>query len=463
MLPPKIVVIGAGSAIFGLNTLAALMRSDRLRGSTLALVDRNADTLALVSRLAQRLNREWAAGMTITTHTHHSDALPEADFVVSSIEVPPREKLWRSDFEIPLKYGVRQPYAENGGPGGFAHAARNIGPVMEIIRTMEQVCPDAWFINFTNPMIRICDAIARYSTIRVVGLCHQIAMGYAMAGRVLADDLGFDVMDSFTSTHASPSFIPGARHMVAQALERLDIKAAGINHFTWMLDLRDKQTGEDLYPLFAERWAAFDPTFEPLTRRVFEAFDLFPIPGDEHLCEYLPWLSDPVTKPWEKYDVSLYEWDVWDELRGQGHADIARLGEDTASLNELRDADSEGALEMIENIAAAGNHYHLAVNLPNEGYIPNLPAGAIVETPGLVSGLGIRGIGVGELPEPIAELCRRELTIARLCVDAAVLGDRQAALQCLLLDPVITDLDVARQILDDYLITYRDYLPQFWQ
>ncbi|MCB0176903.1 MAG: hypothetical protein KDI62_01620 [Anaerolineae bacterium] len=463
MLPPKIVVIGAGSAIFGLNTLAALMRSDRLRGSTLALVDRNADTLALVSRLAQRLNREWAASMTITTHTHHNDALPEADFVVSSIEVPPREKLWRSDFEIPLKYGVRQPYAENGGPGGFAHAARNIGPVLDIVRAMEQACPDAWFINFTNPMIRICDAIARYSTIRVVGLCHQIAMGYAMAGRVLAADLGFDVMDSFTSTHASPSFIPGARHMVAQALDRLDIKAAGINHFTWMLDIRDKQTGEDLYPLFAERWAAFDPTFEPLTRRVFEAFDLFPIPGDEHLCEYLPWLSDPVTKPWEKYDVSLYEWDLWDELRGQGHADIARLGEDTASLNELRDADSEGALEMIENIAAAGNHYHLAVNLPNEGYIANLPAGAIVETPGLVSGLGIRGVGVGELPEPVAELCRRELTVARLCVDAAVLGDRQAALQCLLLDPVITDLDVARQILDDYLITYRDYLPQFWQ
>ncbi|MCB0212580.1 MAG: hypothetical protein KDJ52_24770 [Anaerolineae bacterium] len=463
MLPPKIVVIGAGSAIFGLNTLAALMRSEKLRGSTLALVDRNAETLALVSRLAQRLNREWAADMTITTHTHHNDALPEANFVVSSIEVPPREKLWRSDFEIPLKYGVRQPYAENGGPGGFAHAARNIGPVLEIVHAMEKACPDAWFINFTNPMIRICDAIARYSTIRVVGLCHQIAMGYAMAGRVLADDLGLDVMDSFSSTHASPSFIPGAHHMAVQALNRLDIKAAGINHFTWMLDIRDKQTGEDLYPLFAERWATFDPTFEPLTRQVFDAFGLFPIPGDEHLCEYLPWLSDPITKPWEKFDVSLYEWDLWDELRGQGHADIARLGEDTASLNELRDADSEGAVEMIENIAAAGNHYHLAVNLPNEGYITNLPAGAIVEIPGLVSGMGIRGVAMGELPEPVAELCRRELTVARLCVDAAVLGDRQAALQCLLLDPVITDLDVAGQILDDYLITYRDHLPQFWR
>lgn len=463
MLPTKIVVIGAGSATFGLNTLATLLRSERLRGSHLALVDRNEETLALVARLAGRLNREWQAEMTLTTHTHHLDALDEADFVINAIEVPPREALWRSDFEIPLKYGVRQPYAENGGPGGFAHAVRNIGPIMEMVRDMELICPEAWFINFTNPMIRICDAVARYSAIRVVGLCHQIWAGYAMIGRVLADDLGFETLDSFTSTHASPAFIEGARHMTRQAMQRIDIKAAGVNHFTWALDIRDKQTGENLYPLFTERWAAFDPTFEPLTRRIYQIFELFPIPGDEHLCEYLPWLSDPQTKPWETYDVSLYEWEVWDELRQQGHNDISKLGEGDVAVEGLRDADSEGALEMIENIAGAGNHYHLAVNLPNQGHLSNLPEGAIVETPGLVSGGGVRGVGVGLLPEPIAELCRRELTVARLCVDAAVNGDRQAALLCLLLDPVITDLDVAQQILDDYLETYRDHLPQFWR
>jgi alpha-galactosidase len=131
-------------------------------------------------------------------------------------------------------------------------------------------------------------------------------------------------------------------------------------------------------------------------------------------------------------------------------------------VEHLRDADSEGALEMIENVAGAGNHYHLAVNLPNQGHIPNLPEGAIVEVPGLVSGMGVQGMGVGPLPEPIAELCRREITVGRLCVDAAVHGDRKAALQCLLLDPVITDLDAAQQILDDYLETYREHLPQFW-
>src|SRR6185503_16383827 len=119
--PTKITVIGAGSASFGENTLSAIIRAKKLNGSTLALVDRNADSLAIVSRLADRLNREWGAQFNITSHTNHEDALPDSKFVVNAIEVGARENLWKKDFAIPIKYGVRQPYAENGGPGGFAH------------------------------------------------------------------------------------------------------------------------------------------------------------------------------------------------------------------------------------------------------------------------------------------------------------------------------------------------------
>ncbi|MBN1146275.1 MAG: hypothetical protein JXA78_03390 [Anaerolineales bacterium] len=463
MLPGKIVVIGAGSASFGLNTLAALARSQRLRGSQLALVDQNAAALEIVAQLAQRLNREWDAQMLISTHTQHVEALKAANFVILSIEVSPREALWRSDYEIPLKYAVRQPYAENGGPGGFAHAARNIGPVMEIARDMEQICPDAWLINFTNPMTRICDAIARYSKIKVIGLCHQILAGYAMVGKTLADDLGIQSPPAFNSCHSAPNINPFRHQVAVQALEKIEIQAGGLNHFTWMLSLHDRCTGEDLYPLFSERWADMDPNFEPLTRRVYDAFGLFPIPGDEHLCEYLPWASDPLTKPWEKYDLSLYDWDTWAELREQGRAEMRRMADGEQSLESLRNADSEGAVEIIEDIASAENRYHLAVNLPNLGQISNLPPGAIVETPGLAGGAGVQAISLGALPTAIAELCRRELAAVRLCVDAAVLGDRQAALQCLLLDPVITDLDTAVKILDDYLETYREHLPQFWK
>lgn len=456
-----ITVIGAGSASFGENTLAALLRSKKLQGSTLRLVDRNAQSLDIVHRLANRLNKEWDAKFTITAHTHHKDALDGTNFVVSAIEVGPREELWKTDFEIPLKYGVRQPYAENGGPGGFIHAARNARPVLEIVRDMEQVCPDAWFINFTNPMVRICDLINRHSKIKVVGLCHQIYIGYCMAGVALAKELGIHMPDGLEGMHADVMQHPLQHEVMRQAVPLLDIRAAGTNHFSWIISIHDRRTGEDLYPLLRERFFELDETFEPLTRRIFRDFGLFPVPGDTHLCEYLPWMSDPVTKPWEKFNIRLYDWDVMAGLRDFSLDRLNEMANSNLTVESLLETDSEGALEMIENIAFAGNHYHLAANLPNVGQIANLPHGAIVETPVHVNGAGIHPVHIGSLPEPVAELCRRELMTAQLGMDAAMEGSYEKALQCLLLDPVINDMDTAKNILDDYLKTYREHLPQF--
>jgi len=462
-LPTKITVIGAGSASFGENTLSAIMRSKKLRGSTLALVDRNADSLDIVQRLANRLNREWDAQFVITAHTHHQDALPDSKFVVNAIEVGARENLWKQDFEIPIKYGVRQPYAENGGPGGFAHAARNIGPIMKIVCEMESLCPEAWFVNFTNPMVRICDAVNRHSKIKAVGLCHQIYAGYGMVGVALAKDLGIEVPEGLTGMHAAVDQHPLQHRVREQIVPLVDIRAAGLNHFTWILTIHDRRTGEDLYPLFRKRFFELDPKFEPLTRDVFSAFGLFPVPGDTHLCEYLPWLSDSQTKPWDLYNIRLYDWDLMAAVRDFELDRLNEMAGGNQTIEHLLDTDSEGALEMIENKASATTHYHLAANLPNEGQISNLPLGATVETPVIVDGAGIHPVYSGALPEPIAELCRREITTAQLGVDAAVEGNREKALQCLLLDPVITDIDTARKILDDYLTSYKEYLPQFWQ
>ncbi|MCL4268852.1 MAG: hypothetical protein KJZ72_04880 [Anaerolineales bacterium] len=458
-----ITVIGAGSASFGENTLSALMRSKKLKGSTLRLVDRNPQSLDIVHRLAKRLNTEWDSGLTITAHTHHKDALDGTNFVVSAIEVGPREELWKSDFEIPLKYGVRQPYAENGGPGGFAHAARNVKPVLEIVRDMEQACPDAWFINFTNPMVRICDLVNRHSKIKAVGLCHQIYAGYGMVGVALAKDLGIQIPDGLEGMHADVMQHPLQQQVIHQTVPLIDIHAAGTNHFTWILSVRDRRSGDDLYPLLRKRFFELDETFEPLTRRIFQDFELFPVPGDTHLCEYLPWMSDPITKPWEKFNIRLYDWELMAGLRDFSLDRLNEMANGAMTVEGLLESDSEGALEMIENVTFAGNHYHLAANLPNQGQISNLPFGATVETPVHVDGAGIHPVHMGALPEPVAELCRRELMVAQLCVDAAVEGSYEKALQCLLLDPVITDMKTARTILDDYLKTYREHLPQFHQ
>jgi len=460
--PTRIVCIGAGSYSFGLTTLVSLLRSDVLKGSQLVLVDRNEAHLATMQKLAEWLNEVWDSQMEISAYTHHHDALPGAAFVINAIEVGPREALWESDYRIPLKYGVRQPYAENSGPGGFAHAARNIMPTLEIAWDMESLCPDAWFINFTNPMQRICAAVQRHSTIKVIGLCHQLGAGYAMVGKALSADLDIHVPQNFTSTHASPKYSSGMLTTSLQALEKVKITAAGVNHFTWMLALRDRQTSEDLYPLFRERWQQLPDRFEPLTRRVFDAFGLFPIPGDEHLCEYLPWVSDPVTKPWDKYDLELYEWqgrtrereDAWTALENA----IANNPDPEGFIPPY----SEGALEVIENILKDTDLLWEAVNIPNKGQIENLPSGAIIELPGLLNAKGVTGVPVGEMPAGIAELLRREITISHLTVDAVVNGDRDLALQALLLDPVIRDMDVAKLILQDYLAAYRKHLHTFW-
>jgi len=461
-LPTTITVIGAGSASFGENTLAALLRSRKLRGSTLRLVDRNAESLDIVWRLAERLNREWKAGFTISAHASHMDALEGAEFVVSAIEVGPREELWRADYEIPLQFGVRQPYAENGGPGGFIHAARNIGPVMDIVRAMEAICPHAWFINYTNPMVRICDAVNRHSKIRAVGLCHQIYMGYMMIGLALAEHLGIEIPEGISGTFSDILQAPLHSQVIHQTVPRVELLAAGLNHFTWTLAIRDRQSGEDLYPLFRQRWASMDPSFEPLTRRVFDALGWFPVPGDTHLCEYLPWVSDPQTQPWEKFNIHLYDWDTFAGVREFSLYRLGQMAAGEMTTESLLQTDSEGALEIIENLAAGSRYSHPAANLPNQGQITNLPAGAPVETPVTIVDGEIRPVEVGALPASIAELCRREITTAQLGVDAAVHGDRGLALQCLLLDPVITDLDTARQVLDAYLEANRAHLPQFW-
>ncbi|HSJ58056.1 MAG TPA: hypothetical protein VLC95_12800, partial [Anaerolineae bacterium] len=308
MKPVKVVIIGAGSAIFGLNTLATLMRSEQLRGGTVGLVDINEEGLALVEQLARRLNREWGAGIEIVSSTRREEVLPGAGFVIVSIEAGPRDELWQRDWEIPLAFGVRQPYGENGGPGGLAHTLRQVPPMLAIARDMERLCPDAWLINFTNPVPRLCLAVERYSRIRSVGLCHQVNEAFMLAGVALADRYGIEVPAGVNSD-AHPDVWSKARYVADLMKPLITIKAAGLNHFTWILDLRDRRTGEDLYPAFREGFMALPPDFEPLTRDVFEATGLCPVPGDSHLAEYLPWTHDPNTRPWERYNLYLYDWD----------------------------------------------------------------------------------------------------------------------------------------------------------
>ena len=453
----RIVVIGAGSASFGLSTLAGLIRNEDLHGCELCLVDLNKEGLDAILKLALRVNEEWGAGMSISATTDRAIGLPGADYVILSIAID-RENRWRIDYELAKEFGIMH-YAENGGPAALFHTARNLALVMPILKDMERYCPQAYLLNFTNPVPRMAIAARRYSTIRTVGICHQLGFGYMMAGYILAKDLDIDVPADyrFVWTDKAGEI---ERHIVSQAEKKLDITAAGINHFTWMLSVRTKD-GEDVYPLLKKRFLEGPKEFEPLTRQMIEIFDCVPVPGDCHMCEYLPYTHNMSRKTWEKYDVQMYDLNRGAENREALWKDIALLGKGEASLDRLVDAHTERAELIIGAMIANSHAYEPAVNIPNLGYISNLPEDSIVEVPGIVSADGIRGLGIGSLPEPVAELCRRQIAVAELSVKAGVEGDRKIAIQAIALDPMIDDPAIAPALFDRYLEAHRDFLPQF--
>lgn len=454
----KIVVIGAGSASFGLANLGAILRTPELSGSELCLVDINSKGLEQITKLAERINREWTAGFIIRSSTNRRELLPDADFVILSVAID-REKCWRMDHEIARKHGIMH-YAENAGPGGLMHTSRNIALIMPILRDIEKLCPDALVLNFTNPVPRICIAAARYTRVKMVGICHQLSFGYLIVGNVLAKDLGIDAPSGYLFRWGDHR--DDGRFITHAAEEKVDILAAGINHFTWMLSIRDKKTGADLYPLFRERYKNGYSEFEPLTRELFDIYGVCPVPGDCHMVEYLPYTHNMHSNTWDKYDIQMYPLDAAEKSRDNMWGEIEEMADGKKSIDHLRNVGTERAELIIAAIVNNKHSYEAAVNLPNRGYIANLPEDAIVEVPAVVSASGIHGIGVGKMPEPAAELCRRQITVAEMVVEAAVKGDKDIALQALTLDPMIDDPDIARKLLNDYFEAQKEYLPQFF-
>lgn len=431
MKPLKLVLIGAASASFGIGALRDAVQCRELRGSTLVLVDLDKHQLSEMMQLASRMNEEADAGLRIESTTDRRLALPDADFVITSVAVR-RDELWRVDWEVPRRHGIRQVLGENGGPGGLSHALRNIPIILEICHDMERLCPNAYLINFTNPESRIIMAVHRYTNIKAVGLCHGVFMGRQRVAQ-----------------------------MIGRAAEDLDVKAAGVNHLLWLLDIRDKHSGVDLYPdvRTAESnlsegdegpWGA-----DPLSRQLFRHFGYWPSPTDDHVGEYLSYA-------WELIGLEGYDFDAADTFRKTRAKQLQGWIHDGEPLGELLTKPSgEIAFDIICAIAGNRNEYVLAVNIPNNGAITNLPRDAVVEVPALVSGYGIQGLTMGDLPPGIAALCQTQVAVQELVVKAAVEGDRQAAMQALLVDPVVDSISGAQHTLDELLSAHRPYLPQF--
>ena len=417
----KIVFLGASSASFGISMFRDLFSTHDLAGSTLVLVGRNPGRLERSKRVAELLNEKTGAALKIEATTDWRAAFDGAEFVVNSTAVD-RNRLWKLDFEVPRKHGIRHTLGENGGPGALFFTLRTLPVVFDFAREMELRCPRALFINFSNPESRIVLALGQYSKIRTVGLCH----GIFMARDQVASILGMNT-------------------------KRIEVWGAGLNHFQCLMQIRDRETGADLYPLLRDKERNHDRAVSPLTRDLFRAFDYWIGCGDGHLGEYLSY-------GWEAGEGG-YNF-AWDE--GE-RAKLDRLINDVLSgVAEVPDwwltPSGERAVAIISAVLHHRKQLIESGVVYNQKTIPNLPDRAAVEVPVMADMAGVHPVSLGPLPDAVAKLMSIQVNVQQLAVEAAMHASRELALQALLIDPVVNSATAARDILDELWEFNRPYI-----
>jgi alpha-galactosidase len=421
MISTKIVFIGAGSMSFGLTMLKDAFSSHDLSGSTLILVDIDVDKLGRMTRLAELLSEKSGVDLKIEQTTERRAALKGAEFIINSVVID-RNRLWKLDFEIPRKHGIRQTLGENGGPGSLFFTLRTLPLIFDIVRDVEELCPAALFINFSNPESRIILALAKYSKIRAVGLCEGIFGGQQYVA-----------------------------HIMDLPAEQVDVWGAGLNHFQWLLQIRERKTGRDLYPLLRTKEKEHDPSFAPLSRRLFRAFGYWPTCSDDHLGEYLPY-------GWEAGERG-YDFDRDEEARVEFWSAVEAVLSGTVAAPPawLRPSGERG-VPLIAAIVHNRKQLIESGIVYNRGVIPNLPGDLAVEVPVVADAAGVHPISLGPLPDPIAKLLSTQASIQQLAVEAAVHASRELAMEALLVDPVVNSTSAAAKLLDELWEVNRPYI-----
>lgn len=437
----KIVLIGAGSAAFGPPTFVDLNLSKILAGSTISLVDIDTEKLHMMYEVLSEDNKKIGNKFNIECTPNREKALKGADFVINSTEHGDRFELRWQDNTIPRKHGSTERMGENGGPGGFFHSARQIPEIIKIAKDVERICPDAFFINYSNPMSRICLALKRaIPKLKMFGLCHQIGL-------------------------LTPHHLP---KIIDKDLKDLQIITGGLNHFAFLMGLKEITTGKDLMPLFNENCLTYFKDkrdrfhYADLTFEIYKRFRWFPYVGDNHICEYLQFGSNYTTAQ------DLTDWISRMELGKKAinfqlkwYYKRLKKGKYPKEGMLIRDPSGERAIPIIEAIIHDSNSYEIAVNIPNDKIIDNLPQDLVIECSGIVNKQGIRGVRLGNIPKNIAAILRIEASIQDLCVEAILQESKDLAIDCLAMDVNCGSFEMAETIFDEMIQVQKDYLPNF--
>jgi len=442
----KITFMGAGSTIFARNVLGDCMLAEPLHDAELALYDIDATRLRESKAMLDVINKNINQGRAkITTHlgvANRKKALKGAGYVVNAIQVGGYDPCTIIDFEIPKKFGLRQTIADTLGIGGIFRTLRTLPVMLDFARDMESVCPDAWFLNYTNPMAMLTGGLLRGSNIRAVGLCHSVQ---CVGGSLL---------------HATGL---GAKYPMSECRQYV----AGINHMGWLLKIEHK--GRDIYPEIKREAAKVikkhrggEKHWDLVRLEMMMKFGYYVTESSEHNAEYLPYfIKKNYPELVAEYHIPLDEYprrcihqiEGWKKMSkdivGNPNLTHKRTGEYGSYIIE--------AIESDKPVQVGGN-------VINNGCIPNLPAKACVEIPCLVDRNGVQGTYVGDLPEPLAALNRTNINPQLLTIEAVLEKRKDRIYQAAMLDPHTSaelSLDDIVKMCDALIAAHGDWLPKF--
>lgn len=439
----KITFVGGGSLVWGTMLLTDMALNPTLHGTTIVLQDVDRSALDLMLEMGRLISDPGAAGFRLEAALDLAEAVRGADVVVDCVGIGGLEAM-RVDLEVPARYGIVQPVGVNVGPGGITRALRHIPHILNVCRTMEQACPDAWLLILSNPLTQLTRAATRETSIKTIGLCHEILH---------------------------------SRHRIGQGLgvapESLWFQVAGINHLPWITEMRIG--GQDGFAFLRDwlgthgpfRYAkdglvnSCDSVFEDrhaVKLSLFQVYGLLAGAGDRHVAEFFPHFIRRETNWGLDYGVEATTIAHRQERYARERARLLRC------LKREEPLPLEHSVEEMAELIAAlqgGRPDRFIVNIPNRGQIPNLPEGAVVECYATVDRWGVHPDFPGPLPHGPAEVCLSHLAEQELTVDAAIRGDRRAALQALVMDPAVQSWETAAPMLDEMLRGTAAYLPHF--
>ncbi|MDI3310331.1 MAG: alpha-glucosidase/alpha-galactosidase [Thermoanaerobacterium sp.] len=431
---PKITFMGAGSTVFAKNVLGDIILNPTLRGAEIALYDIDPVRLKDSEMMLNNLNKKCNGKAKINTYLgveNRKAALEGAQFVVNAIQVGGYKPCTVTDFEIPKKYGLKQTIGDTLGIGGIFRALRTIPVLKDFADDINKVCPDALFLNYSNPMAILTGALIKMG-IKTIGLCHSVQ-----------------------------SCVPGLLRPLEISEENVKWKIAGINHQAWLLEIT--RDGKDLYPEIKEKALKRPTPHNDMVRyEIMKQFGYYVTESSEHSSEYVPWfIKNTHPELIERYNIPIDEYlrrcvnqiKGWETMRDSlvNNEDIEhKLSHEYASY----------IIEAVET----DKPYRVHGNVLNTGLITNLPDDAIVEVPCLIDRNGVNPCYVGSLPQQLAAINRTNINVQLLTLEAAFTNKKDYIYMAAMMDPHTASeltIDEIRSMCDELIEAHGDWLPKF--